>query len=119
MESQFNNRDFEQFVKQNADQYRMFPSEKVWTGIHTALHGRSRLYGIGLASLFLTAITVTWVMLAPNGRSGQLADKLPVAASAPVAVNETKVQAPVLVSPVQSKSIKSNYVPGTISEEKN
>ena len=48
MESNFNNRDFEQFVKQNADQYRMFPSEKVWKGIHNTLHTRRRWYGIGL-----------------------------------------------------------------------
>ena len=43
-----NNRDFEQFVKQNADQYRMFPSEKVWNGIHNSLHTRRRWYGFGL-----------------------------------------------------------------------
>ena len=37
MESNFSNRDFEQFVKQNADQYRMFPSEKVWKGVNSAI----------------------------------------------------------------------------------
>ena len=36
MENKFNNRDFEQFVKQNADEYRMFPSEKVWSGVNNA-----------------------------------------------------------------------------------
>jgi hypothetical protein len=66
MENSFNNKDFEQFVKHNADQYRMFPSEKVWQGIHTALHTRRRWYGIGLALLLLTAGTVTWVMLSPS-----------------------------------------------------
>ena len=67
MESNFNNRDFEQFVKQNADQYRMFPSEKVWKGIHNTLHTRRRWYGVGLGLLILTVSTVTWVMLAPSG----------------------------------------------------
>ncbi len=66
MEKNFNNRDFEQFVKQNADQYRMFPSEKVWKNIHHTLHTRRRWYGIGLALLILTAGTVTWVMLNPS-----------------------------------------------------
>lgn len=65
MENRFDNRDFEQFVKQNADQYRMFPSEKVWKNIHFSLHTRRRWYGIGLALLLLTAGSVTWVMLSP------------------------------------------------------
>lgn len=63
MESNFNNSDFEYFVKQNADQYRMFPSEKVWNNIHSTLHTRRRWYGIGLSLLLLTTAVVTWVML--------------------------------------------------------
>ena len=64
MESNYSNRDFEQFVKQNADQYRMFPSEKVWKNIHNTLHTRRKWYGAGLAFLLLlTAGAVTWVML--------------------------------------------------------
>jgi hypothetical protein len=43
MESNYSNRDFEQFVKQNADEYRMFPSEKVWNGVHNALHTRPQM----------------------------------------------------------------------------
>ncbi|MEP6699862.1 MAG: hypothetical protein ABJA85_01040, partial [Bacteroidota bacterium] len=69
MENKFNNRDFEQFVKQNADQYRMFPSEKVWRGIHNSLHTRRKWYGIGLGLLLITTGAVTWVMLtAPGGK---------------------------------------------------
>lgn len=63
MDNRFNNRDFEQFVKQNADQYRMFPSEKVWEGIHNTLHTRRKWYGIGLALLILTTTAVTLVMM--------------------------------------------------------
>ncbi|MBK6936550.1 MAG: outer membrane beta-barrel protein [Chitinophagaceae bacterium] len=63
MENRMNNRDFEQFVKQNADQYRMFPSEKVWEGIHDRLHNnRRRWFGAGLALLLLTISSVTWIM---------------------------------------------------------
>jgi hypothetical protein len=71
MEDKFNNRDFEQFVKQNADQYRMFPSEKVWTNIDYALHTRRRWYGLGLSVLLLTTAIVTWVMLTPSVRNNE------------------------------------------------
>ena len=64
MESNFSNRDFEQFVKQNADQYRMFPSDKVWKGVNSALHTRRKWYGFWLGFLLLlTGAAVTWVMI--------------------------------------------------------
>ena len=63
MESNFGNRDFEQFVKQNADQYRMFPSEKVWKGVNSVLHTRKKWYGVWLSVfLLLSGGAVTWVM---------------------------------------------------------
>lgn len=70
MESSKYNNEFEQFVKENADQYRMFPSEKVWKNIHSALHTRKRWYGAGLAFLLLlTGGAVTWVMVSNPGGS--------------------------------------------------
>ena len=63
MESNFSNNDFEQYVKQNADQYRMFPSEKVWKGVNNALHTRRKWYAFWLGFiLLLTGGAVTWVM---------------------------------------------------------
>lgn len=63
MERNIHNRDFEQYVKKNADQYRMYPSERVWKGIYSSLHTRRRWYGIGLGLLLLSAVAVTWVMV--------------------------------------------------------
>ena len=72
MESNFSNRDFEQFVKQNADQYRMFPSEKVWKGVNNALHTRRKWYGFWLGFLLLTTGgAVTWVMTTLPGSGKQ------------------------------------------------
>jgi len=69
MQRDFNNRDFEHFIKQNADQYRMFPSEKVWQGIDNALHTRRKWYGFGLALLLLlTGTAVTLVMVSNSGK---------------------------------------------------
>src|SRR4030095_174495 len=53
MERQFNNGDFEKMLRENANQYRMYPSEKVWKGIHSALHTRRKWYGITAAIMFL------------------------------------------------------------------
>lgn len=69
MESNFNNRDLERFLKQNADQYRMFPSERIWEGIHSTLHTRRRWYGIALSLLLITTAVVTWVMLLPGNKT--------------------------------------------------
>jgi hypothetical protein len=64
MESNYRNREFEEYIKENADQYRMFPSDKVWKGIHNTLHTRRKWYGAGLALLLLlTGTAVTWVMV--------------------------------------------------------
>lgn len=64
MESNYRNSEFEQYIKENADQYRMFPSEKVWKGINSTLHTRRKWYGIGLSLLLLvTGSAVTWVMM--------------------------------------------------------
>lgn len=79
MENRFNNRDFEQFVKQNADQYRMFPSEKVWDNIHNSLHVRKRWYGIGVILLFITIATFTLVMVSHPDKNMPLAQALPKA----------------------------------------
>lgn len=87
MESNFNNRDFEQFVKQNADQYRMYPSEKVWGGINKALHTRRRWYGIGLAFLLLlTGGGVALVMMTTSNKTKEQSTLL----SPPVIHNQSQ-----------------------------
>ncbi len=108
MENRFNNnRDFEYFVKQNADQYRMFPSEKVWKGIQNTLHTRRRWYGIGLGLLILTTGVVTWVMLTNSGKNRQVVTAIPetiVQQPAPEMKQKPAVEiAPVKTSPAPNK----------------
>lgn len=69
MENNLNNREFERTVRQYADQFRMFPSDRVWKGVENALHRRRRWYGIGLILLLVTTATVTMVILTPADRS--------------------------------------------------
>jgi len=58
MERNFNN-EFEKFLKENADQYRIYPSSKVWNGIYTALHSRRKWFGLGIILLLVTGSLVT------------------------------------------------------------
>ncbi len=105
MENRFSNRDFEQFVKQNADQYRMYPSEKVWKNIHHNLHTRRRWYGIGLGLLLLTTAAVTGVMLSP-GKKEQIASKKS-SLSSPTASTKDSKASKAFIAAVQHKQSRS------------
>lgn len=47
--------DFEQLIKQKSDQFKMYPSDKVWKGVQSALRPARKWYWMGLA-LFLASI---------------------------------------------------------------
>src|SRR5258705_13316628 len=110
MENNFNNRDFEQFVKQNADQYRMFPSEKVWKNIHHVLHARRRWYGLGLTVLLLTAGIVTWVMLSPSVRNNESLSYKPAAVSPVTATGQKNTTTPILITAPIPAENKTRYI---------
>ena len=51
MERKFYHTDFEELIKDKADQYKMYPSDRVWKGINKALHSRRRWYWSGFVLL--------------------------------------------------------------------
>lgn len=112
MESNYSNRDFEQFVKQNADEYRMFPSEKVWNGVNNALHTRRRWTGFGLAFLLLlTGGAVSWVMtMYPVSKKSQ--DIASIKASNPATDNDSPPQESVITATNKEKAVKK--LPGIL-----
>lgn len=69
MDERYYDREFENFVKRNADQYRMYPSDKVWKNIHHNLHTRRKWYAIGITLLLLSIGAVTGVMLSTTSTS--------------------------------------------------
>ena len=76
MERNFNN-EFERFLKENADQYRMYPSSKVWSGIYNALHTRRKWFGLGIILLLLTGSLVT-VLVTRSPKETGLSTNRPV-----------------------------------------
>src|SRR5579872_2143099 len=54
-ERNFYSDDFEQLIRDKTEQYKMYPSERVWKGIHNSLHTKRRWF-IGSMSLLVTGI---------------------------------------------------------------
>ncbi len=51
MERNFYDDDFEELLKEKADQYKMYPSDSVWNGIQNSLHSKRKWYWLGFALL--------------------------------------------------------------------
>ena len=120
MQRNFDNKDFEQFLKQNADQYRMYPSEKVWKEIHNSLHSRRR-WAVGIASslLLITGAIVTWMMVLNPGTDNSIIAVHKQAITTPVLTEKRspiKTVAPVLKITNTINSISLNKIPSILLE---
>ena len=51
MEEEFYHNDFEDFIKEKAELYKMYPSDKVWKGINSSLRSRRKWYWTGFVVL--------------------------------------------------------------------
>jgi hypothetical protein len=49
--------EFEQLIREKTEQYKMYPSENVWKGVHNSLHTRRKWF-IGSMALLVTGILV-------------------------------------------------------------
>ena len=56
MERSFYNDDFEELIKQKSDQYKIYPSDKVWKGINGSLHSSRKWYWLSFV-LFLAGVS--------------------------------------------------------------
>ncbi|WP_431212243.1 hypothetical protein ACQ86N_41990 [Puia sp. P3] len=54
-ESNFYSDDFEQLIREKTEQYKMYPSEKVWKGVHGSLHTKRKWF-IGSMALLVGGI---------------------------------------------------------------
>ena len=50
-ENNFYSDDFEQLIRGKTEQYKMYPSENVWKGVHSALHTRRKWFIASMAAL--------------------------------------------------------------------
>jgi len=89
MERNFNN-EFERFLKENADQYRMYPSAKVWSGVYNALHTRRKWFGLGIVLLLLTGSLVT-VLITHSPKETPITANKPIAGETRLAPSQIAV----------------------------
>src|ERR1700748_1707705 len=54
-ENNFYSDDFEQLIRGKTEQYKMYPSENVWKGVHNSLHTKRKWF-IGSMALLVTGI---------------------------------------------------------------
>lgn len=52
--------EFEQFLRENADQHRMYPSDGVWSSIYRQLHAKRRRIALGVM-LFMAISGILWL----------------------------------------------------------
>src|ERR1700761_8862452 len=50
-ESNFYSDEFEQLIRGKTEQYKMYPSEKVWKGVHNSLHTKRKWFISSMAAL--------------------------------------------------------------------
>lgn len=130
MDNKFDNNDLEHFIKQNADQYRMFPSDKVWKEINNTLHSKRRWYGIGIAFLLISTAAVTGIMLSPSSNNQQLVsansnatnlknskDQTPASDFIIAPVNTTNISKTPLITPDNTQ--KNLFTTPEVINEKN
>ena len=85
MERNYYTEGFESFLKEKADQYKLYPSQRVWKSINRQLHPRSNWPYLAVMILLFVGIGITGKLYLTGGKS-TLAD-----ASASAGVNETSL----------------------------
>ena len=118
MERNFYNDDFEELLKEKADQYKMYPSDKVWNGIQNSLHSKRKWYWIGFA-LLLSGVSYYAIeaLVAPPRLSQKAETKITSPQTDAIKPNsqaENENQISALVIPLNSQK-SPRTVPGDVS----
>ena len=73
MERKFYTDNFEKLLKENADQFKMYPSKKVWHGLYNDLHPGKRWPSITMSILFLFSLVIIGHLNTGNNYSQHIA----------------------------------------------
>lgn len=113
MEDKFYNDEFEQFLQQQANNHRMYPTDGVWQGIYNKLHGDKKWPGLTIAAFtFLTAIIAISVYFAPKPNIFEVAPSKTASTSDESAKQSKAFNTPLItsVSNTEKHTKQQNYV---------
>src|ERR1700744_57215 len=67
-ESNFYSDDFEQLIRKKTEQYKMYPSENVWKGVHNSLHTKRKWFIGSMAAMVIGILFFSGrELIAPSG----------------------------------------------------
>lgn len=105
MDQHYLNDEFDQFLKENADQHKMYPSDRVWANIKRQQHGdKRRVVYIGL--FLLVAGSLLWLTVNPP-----TAYRHPVYSALPTTVIQSKPPISVTVDDIIAKLRAKSLIP--------
>ena len=77
MERRFSMNDFEQSLKEHADEFKMIPSKRVWHGIYNDLHPGRRWPSIAMSLSLVFVLIVIGYLDTHNGSQKLNSDNIP------------------------------------------
>jgi len=123
MEREFYTDEFEQLIKEKSDQFRMYPSKRVWHSIYNNLHPSRRWPSFAISVLFFTSlVSIGYLNTSDNSRNFKFTGSS--SASTVIAANNvTKNENPPIrnkntTEPVNNNTISINSLskPETIND---
>ncbi len=112
MEREFYNNEFEDLIKESADDFKMYPSKKVWQGLYNNLHPGRRWPSLGVTlALIFGLITISYLNTQQFSQS-RIVDQNVSPVQSTASNNVTSVAAPdILVSSADEQSVNANSFP--------
>jgi Outer membrane protein beta-barrel domain len=104
-----NDDEFEKLLKEKADQFKMYPSDKVWSEVNSSLHTKRRRFVAGMTFLigsFLILAGIQLISPSPHVRPDTIATKINTAAK-PAPANDLQ------------SSASNGFVAGSINASNN
>ncbi|HEX4849814.1 MAG TPA: hypothetical protein VFV08_03360, partial [Puia sp.] len=89
MERKFYNDEFEELIRQKTDQYKMYPSDKVWKEIYNSLHTRRRRFIVGMSVLISGILIIAGKELLSPSRHPEMLKPIVVVNSQKSSIAET------------------------------
>ncbi len=90
MEKDFYHNDFEEYLKEKADQYKMYPSDKVWKGIDRSLRSYRKWYWTGFILLLsgVSYVAITELASPSSYNNSNKIQSAPATAKPPVTAEQ-------------------------------